>query len=113
MNVALIQEGLLDLCPQSLPDGWPVAAPARTNRTLISHCANQRAAEARVLPFHRCEVSGCVHKRSTPVWSGRSCSISRPLYRSHTASPIVCFFLCLFKYNTIVLWLTSVFSPVR
>lgn len=33
MNGALVQGGLLALCPQSLPDGWPVAAPTRTNGT--------------------------------------------------------------------------------
>lgn len=89
---SLNSRGPLGLGPQSLPDGWPLAAATRTNRILISHCANQRAAEARVLPFDRCEVSGCVHKRSAPVWSGTSCSISRPLDRSHAASPIICFF---------------------
>lgn len=45
-----------------VPTWWVAPVPARTNRTLVSRRANQRAAEARALSYHRCEVSGCVHK---------------------------------------------------
>lgn len=46
----------------TVPTWWVAPVPARTNRTLISRRANQRAAEAWALSYHRCEVSGCVHK---------------------------------------------------
>lgn len=45
-----------------VPTWWVAPVPARTNRTLVSRRANQRAVEAQALSYHRCEVSGCVHK---------------------------------------------------
>lgn len=79
------------LVPLSMvPTWWVATAPLHTNRTVISRCANQRAVGVRSFCFLCCAASRLVHKGSSPVRSGGSCSTRWPLWWSLTVSFAIC-----------------------
>lgn len=95
-----------------VPTWWVAPAPACTNRTLVSRHANQRAAEVRALSYHRCEVSGCVHKR--PLLCGQEGLVP---FHKHCAEltlrlPSSALSWCRTEFKTLLSCLFPVFPPV-
>lgn len=68
-----------------VPTWWVAPGPARTNRTLVSRRANQRAAEVRPFSYHHCELSSCVHK--WPLLGGQEGLVP---FHSHCRELMLC-----------------------